>query len=364
MEQNLYSDKSFALSQSALKDWKTMPPNIWFEQWVLGKRKFKGKRTMDFGSLLDTVCFNPELFDKRFLVAECKRPSEKVELILNDIYTHLNELNSNIKELNKKDGTKVPLKKITLVDNDDIIKKFCLSNKYYESKPDLAVKMLLKDGKEYFEFLKTVGKRVAITEAQKTLAEELKEKLFTDPETKYFFIQRKNTTLIFQNQIRAEFPIEGIENVEVIPVKGILDITMFNHTKKTVREIDLKYTDDVFNFNSYQGPVKLFDYGTQHSFYYFLLSEWLKVYEDGKYADYQIVNPLNVVIDEKIKVPYIYKYDFDDLHIKKMGIEGTPIKGWSDMLHEIAWHLNKNDWTRPREHLTQGSISIKLFSKK
>ena len=96
METNLYDDKSFALSQTALKDWKQMPPNLWYDNWVLGKRKFKVKRVMDMGSLLDTLCFNPELFDKRFIVAECKRPSEKVEAILNDIYSHLNELNSNI----------------------------------------------------------------------------------------------------------------------------------------------------------------------------------------------------------------------------------------------------------------------------
>jgi hypothetical protein len=76
------------------------------------------------------------------------------------------------------------------------------------------------------------------------------------------------------------------------------------------------------------------------------------------------MNPLNVVIDDTLKVPYIYKYDFDDLEIKKNGVEGTPIRGWADQLHEIAWHLNKNDWSRPREHLTTGSISIKLFSKK
>jgi hypothetical protein len=126
----------------------------------------------------------------------------------------------------------------------------------------------------------------------------------------------------------------------------------------------LKYTDDVFNFNSYSGPVKLFDYGTQHSFYLFLMQEWLNVYEDGKYKDYMIMNPLNVVIDDTIKLPYIYKYDFDDLAIKRLGVEGTPIKGWADLLHEIAWHLHHNDWSRPMEHITQGSIAIKLFSKK
>src|SRR5580692_6642377 len=131
MEQqpSLYTDKKFALSQTALKDWKVMPPNIWYEQWILGRRKFKRKRVMDFGSLLDTLCFNPELFEKRFIVAECAKPSEKVENILVDVYEHLSELNHNIKDLNQKNGTKVPYKKMSLESNEDVVKKFCLQHK-------------------------------------------------------------------------------------------------------------------------------------------------------------------------------------------------------------------------------------------
>jgi hypothetical protein len=359
---NLYSDKKFALSQSMIKDWRQIAPNVWYQNYILGKRKFKGKRTMDFGSLLDTLCFTPDLYDKRFIVAECARPSEKVEKILVAVYEHISALNDNIRGLNRESDTKkVPLKKVSLEHNQDVVKKYCLEHDHYASKPDQAYGDIVKKGKEYFQFLKKLGKKVAITADQKKSADELKNILYTDPTSRGFFVPKKGCEVLFQTQLRAEFPI-GAENVESIPIKGIPDIIHFNHNKKTVREVDLKYTDDVYLFAT--GPVKLFDYPMQHSFYNFLIEEWLKTYKDGIYKDYAIMNPLNLVIDEKIKIPYIYRYDFNDLYIKRKGIEGTWIKGWETLLEDIAWHLNKNDFSRPKEHILNGSISIQVFSKK
>lgn len=362
IEPSLYTDKRFALSQTALKDWRAMPPNLWYENWVLGRRKFKRKRVMDFGQLLDTLCFNPELFDKRFIVAECAKPSEKVENILVDVYEHLSELNHNIKDLNQKNGTKVPYKKMSLENNEDVVKKFCLQHKHYENKPDQAFGDVLKKGGGYWEFLKKIGKRVSITEQQKKSARELKEILYTNPNTKGFFVPKKGCEVLFQVQLHADFPI-GAENVESIPIKGILDIVHFNHNKKIVREVDLKFTNDVFNFNGYGGPVKMFGYTEQHSFYNYLIREWLQTYKDGAYADYVVQPPINVTIDDVIKVPYVYRYNMDDLIIKQKGVEGSPIRGWEDVLRDISWHIEKNDFSRPREHIENGFIQINSYKK-
>jgi hypothetical protein len=362
---NLYTDKSFALSQTAIKEWDNLPPNIWYDMWILGKRKSKVSRTMDMGSLLDTLCFNPELFDKRFIVADCKKPSPKVEEILLATYEHLTTLNKNIKELNEKNDTKVPLKKITLVGNEDVLRKFSKELDYYTNAPDTAItKITVKEGTDYFAFIKKLGKKISITPEQHKLALELKEILFTDKATKGFFTAKKGTRLIFQLQIRAQFPISGVAGVEAVPVKGILDILLINDIKKTVREIDLKFTEmGVYQFNKPKGPVRQLDYPLQHSFYDFLISEWIKTFEDGKYEGYTIEAPLNVTIDDTIKIPYIYKYNREDMAIKRSGIEGTWIKGWENTLQDIAWHINLNDFSRPREHIMNGAIAINVFKK-
>jgi hypothetical protein len=362
--ENLYTDKKFALSQTAIKDWNSMAPNLWHDAWILGRRKFKGKKAMDMGTLLDTLCFNPELFEKRFIISTCKKPSPKIEEILIATHLHLTALNDNIRELNNKNTTKIPLKKFSLVDNKDILRKFCIELDYYSNAPDTGINKILKEGQEYFDFVRKIGKKISLTQSQYDIAKELKEILFSDKVSKPFFVAKKGTRILFQVQIQTDFPISGVENVESIPVKGIVDILLINDIKKTIREIDLKYTEmGVYQFNKASGPVRLLDYPLQHSFYDFLLSEWIKVFEDGKYEGYTIQAPLNVTIDPDIKVPYVYMYNLDDLKIKRTGIDGTWIKGWESVLQDIAWHLNKNDFSRPREHIMNGAIAINVFKK-
>jgi len=361
----------FAISQSSIKDWKELPPAQWYDKWILRKGKSKKSAALDLGSLLDTLCFSETEFKRRFIITDVKKPSDNIAKIVTSVYDHIVQLNENIKTLNEapaeegKQKINVPSKKVSLIDNKDIIAKFSEEEKYYEGKPDQAYNKIMKDGgAEYFEFMKKVGKRIVITPAQEKLAKELKDILYTDKVSAGFFTPKKGCDVIFQVQIFADFPIQGLDGIESIPVKGMLDILHFNHKRKEVREVDLKFTSNgAYKFTSYNGPMRLFDYPSQHSFYDFLIPEWLKTYEGGKYKDYSVMNPLNVVIDDDIKLPYLYEYSKSDLYIKRYGIENTAICGWEDVLNEIAWHLNKNDWSRPKEHIRHGKILINIFKK-
>jgi hypothetical protein len=358
----------FAISQSAIKDWKEMPPQKWYDKWILKITKRKTGEALDFGTLLDTLCFSEKEFEKRFIVSETKKPSEKVTDIINCIFQHIAELNDNAKKLNEqpaeegKPKVNIPLKKVSLVDNKDIVTKFTVEKDHYASKPEQGYNDIIAKGTDYFELLKKSGKRIVITEVQKLLAEKLKEKLYNDPSTAGFFKPKKGCFVFFQVQIFGEFPV-GLEEVESLPIKGMVDIIHVNTKRREVREVDLKFTNDAFKFNHYGGPVRMFDYPMQHSFYDFLIPMWLKTFEDGKFADYTVMNPLNVVIDDDTQVPYVYEYNREDLYIKRMGIENTSIKGWEDTLNEIAWHLANNDWSRPKEHLVNGKMCINVFKK-
>lgn len=367
MSETTYRAK-FAISQSSIKDWKELPPQKWYDKWILKIVKRKVSAALDFGSLLDTLCFSESEFKKRFIITDIQKPSDNVCKIVTDIYNHLQELNENIKTLNAapaEDGKKVsvPAKKVSLVDNKEVVLKFCKENEYYVTKPEQGFNTIIEKGTEYFNFLKKVGKRIIITSEQEKLAKELKEILFNDKVCAGFFTPKKGCEVHFQIQIFSEFPIDGLESVESIPVKGMIDIIHINHKRKEVREVDLKFTNNVYKFNDWSGPVRMFDYPGQHSFYDFLIPEWLKTFEGGKYKDYSVMNPLNVVIDDDIKIPYLYEYNKNDLHVKRYGIENTNIRGWEDTLREIAWHLNVNDWSRPKDHIKNGKLLINIYKK-
>jgi hypothetical protein len=362
-DQQSYLDK-FAISQSSLKDFKIMPPSKWYKTWVTKELPRAKKTATQLGSFLDCLILTPHEIDKRFIIADMELPSDKVKLILDDAFEHVQTLNKNAAAINKAEGKNIPMKKHTLEDKDLIV-SLCIKHDHYKKKADTqGYTDVLKKDNGYFEFLQKAKGKEVISSETNLLAVGLKEILLNDKVSRGFFIPKANCEVIFQQRIYTDFELSGFENVQFLPVKGALDIIHFNHKRKEVREVDLKYTNDTFLFTSPKGPMRQFDYPGQHSFYDYLLKEWLKTYKDGKYADYAVMNPLNVVIDDDTKVPYIYQYSPEDLHIKRYGIEGTPITGWEDTINEIAWHFDNSDWSRPKEHLKNGYMSVKTFSKR
>ena len=266
--------KRFAISQSAIKSWKDLCPSHWYEQWIQNKRKKKTSEGMEFGSLLDVLIFTPEQYEKRFVLSEIEKPSDKICLVQNLVLDHLIALNKNIIELNEKEKTNVPLKSLELEDHPEEIIKFSKESEYYATQPDRATKEILKN-KPYFEFLKTSRGKIVITKEQLALAKELEQILKNDPISKGFFIPSKNCEVLFQQQLYVNYELEGFDNLELLPLKGMLDIIHLNHKKGYAREVDLKYTSDVTRFPE---VIRMFKYVDQHSFYDFLLRSWLKTY--------------------------------------------------------------------------------------
>jgi len=362
--QSKYESK-FSISQSSLKDWKTMSPSKWKAMWVDKTIPRPKKAATTLGSFLDCLIFTPKDIDKRFIISQVALPSDKVRLILDAAFQRVEELNKNAQVFNLENpkAIQIPMKEHTLEDKDYIC-SLCLEFDHYKNKLDQAYNDVLKKGGAYFEFLTTTKGRQVISPEDNIKAVNLKEILLSNKISKGFFVPKKDCEVVFQVRIFSEFELDGFDNLDFLPTKGALDIVHFNHTRKEVREVDLKYTDDAFLFDGPLGPVKRFDYPGQHSFYDYLLREWLNTYKGGKYKDYAVMNPLNVVIDDGEKVPYIYAYKLEDLNIKRFGLEGSSVRGWEDSIKEIAWHFNSGDWSRPREHQQNGFISIKTFGRK
>jgi len=361
----------FAISQTAMKEWKEMPPKKWYETWITKTRKRPFRSATQFGSYLDCLMFTPKDLDKRFIVSDIELPSEKVSLITSEIYNRLLELNVNADKINaetiknaKKGTTPVilPKKEIDFSDKELVI-SFCQKNDYYKSKPDQAYNTIIKEGTKYFTFLSSTNGRNVISSEDKKMAEKLREVLLTDPVSQGFFIPKKNCEVIFQQLLYSEFEV-NYENVQIVPTKGAVDIVHINHKRKEIREVDLKCTDDAFMFDSYTGPIKRFDYIGQHSFYDYLLRDWIKKYKNGIFKDYSIMNPLNVVIDQETQIPYLYEYNQNDLYIKRYGIDNTKIRGWEDTINEISFHLDCGDWSRPMQHIKNGKMLVSAFAKR
>ena len=365
MQDKAYKSK-FAISQSAIKDWGVMAPSKWHKVWVTKELpRPEAGASASFGTVLDCLTLTPKNFSKNFVVADVQLPSDSIQKVVADVLKHIKELNVNAAKINAlaDTKTKVPMKEIKL-DYPEFITSFAQKHDYYAKQPQRAINEVMAKGQEFFNFLvKIEGKQVVSGEDKKT-ADELKEILYTHPRTKGFFTAKKGCRLIFQERIYADLELSGFQNLDIMPMKGALDIIHINDKLKKIREVDLKWTNDAFLFNGPRGPVKMYDYPAQHSVYDFLLSEWMKTFEDGRYKDYTIAPPLNVVIDSDQKIPYLYTYNMQDLYIKRYGHEAmTWVKGWEQIVNEIAWHMDTQQWEIPKEHYQNGFMNVKVFHR-
>lgn len=361
----VYSDPNkFAISQSAIKDWEAMSPAKWRDIWITKVRQRpQAGAAASFGSLLDCLVFTPKRFEKRFVLADIKIPSDSIVKVVTSVFTRLKELNDNANKVNaslKTGQVAVPRKEMKL-DYEDLILNFSQEHDYYAKQPARAYAETMKNGKDYFDLLVKIEGKQVISQADLNMAHKLRDILLSHKLVKGFFVPNKNCEVVFQQQIYADLEVVGFENIDFLPLKGAIDDIYLNHKKKEVREIDLKWTNDAFMFKD---AVKRFGYVKQHSFYDFLIREWLKTYKDGAYKDYTVQNPLNVVIDSEDCIPYIYQYNGNDLHIERYGHEHMHwFKGWEQTLNEIAWHMDTQQWDWPKEHYMNGAMNIQYYKR-
>jgi hypothetical protein len=355
----------FAVSQSAIKAFKTKSLQK-FKQIYIDKEEDDDddQDKFAFGSLVDTLAFEPNLIDERFYIpdSEVEIPGDKIKIIVDKTYKEASEIVANKTILNAQGNLPEPLyvpNLIDLYDWQDIILKYAREIKYGGTtwSNTRILDNVYNDAYGYFRMLGTAGGRSIITSRDNGDAIEMVDALRKSKDTQKYFVADENTTLLFQQEIFVNY---HYPNGMIVPLKGALDIIYLNHLNEEAQVPDLKTS---FNTEGFKTQARSFDYVTQAAFYNFLIREWLKTYMNGKYAHYKILPPLNIVIDRTFKVPYIYEYDWLDIEIATDGSDTNNVTGWKNILNEIAWHIETGVWDRPRELHETGKIKLKIFNK-
>lgn len=356
MQRSEYKN-TFAISQSAIKAFKTKTIQKFKKIYIDKIEEDEDNTKFAFGSLVDTTAFTPKLLDERFYIPEreIEIPGEKVKIVLDKVYKEAKEININIDVLNKQGNLPEKIHSRHLPDLyewQDLILKYANEIGYGGStwSPTRKKETILDAGTNYFSSLAICNGRQIINAIDNTDAISVVESLRSNSRTTPYFVEQPDETLLFQQEIFVDFM--------GTPLKGALDIIRFKHKEKIVIVPDLKTTHSSEKF---EGIAKSFDYVNQASFYRFLIKLWLKTYNSGKYSDYSIETPINIVIDRNYKIPYIYEYDERDLEISEYGSKEHNVNGWQNDLREIAWHIETNSWDMPKELYETGKIKLKIF---
>lgn len=332
-----------------------------------------------FGDLVDTLLFTPELLENRFFIGEFQHPSLAIETIIKSIRSRIILENSEIKQMNQNDLPE-NLEEIPMNIDSELVDKFILfyADNYEENgkkgwnnhwKSETRLNKLKESGRVFFNLLQDANDRQVITQITNMEAIEIKNILHKDLEVKDYFIESEGIELKFQMEVFANHTL--FDN-KIIPLKGAFDILQIDHNNKTLRIIDFKTSYDAHDFIK---SIKKFGYTTQLSFYDYLLRLWLSSNcLEESFCNYEILNPINVVIDKYNKVPYIYEYDWDDLALEREGNENFLFdlyqtkdhkmkikKGWINILEDIAWHYYNDLWLKPKELYENKKIRVNLY---
>ncbi len=352
--------KVFAISQSAMKAFRTKTLQEFHELYIEQKDTDPDDK-FAFGSLVDTIAFTPELMDERFYIPPYAVyiPGEKVKYIVDKVYKEAQATVETKNLLNEKGNLPEPIYVPNIQDIydwQDLIIKYAKEIEYGGKtwSRTRIVETVGEDGQTYFRLLSESNGRYVITTQDNADAVEMVENLKKDPNTRGFFVQEEGETLLFQQELYVDYPFGEM----ILPLKASPDIIRFKHKQKTVQVPDFKTTHTSEEFLTI---AKKFGYVVQVDFYAYIVKEWLKTYEDGVYADYEVEIPMNIVIDRKYKIPYVYEYSWEDLEIARHGSKDKDIEGWITTLNTIAWHVQNSIWDRPKELYQTGKIKLKIF---
>lgn len=331
--QNEEYSSMIGISQSMIKYFKSNGPLKYKKKYIDKTEKEEESDSFIFGSLVDTLLFTPEVFLDRFYISDSsKKPSEEVCNIVETVFKNAGDLDSM--------PTPITLDML----EDELLE--AAKNWNGRWKDEAKAANLIKNGSAYFEFLKLAKGKEIITTSDNFQAVVIKENCLSHPIASKYFVSCPGVDVLFQVEISCQ--INGIY------VKGAFDILRVDHEAKTVQLVDFKTTQDVQTFI---GSIHKYGYGLQLSFYKDLLGWWLL---EKNLSDYKILPCLNIAVDRKEKMPYIFEYSDKDLELEKYG-HGSK-KGWLHYLTEINWHQTKNIWTN-KEYYQHGKILVNLYEK-
>jgi hypothetical protein len=349
-----------------IKDFRWMTPQQWYNKYILYQEKNEKEADhLDYGSLVDTLMFTPELLKERFFIADenVKLPSDSVKNIIDTLYAEHVSVDETLLSI----GAITSNHALANLSNEIIEIAQRPENNYGKGsyKPERIIKEINEKGGQYFELKLKIGNRIVISNTDNMMALTQKEMLQSHPRTKAYFIQQEGETLLFQFEAFIPYHSFDLPKPALIEAKteeptklfkkGALDILRINHIEKTVRIVDFKTSFDAHNFLS---SIKKYGYCTQLSYYYDLIEKWKFI----NYPGYEMLAPINIVIDKTQTEPYVYEYNLEDLAIEKTGynnLKGVK-EGWSSVLSTIIWHIENHVWS-PKELYNNDKIAVKLY---
>ena len=304
---------------------------------------------MAFGSIVDILCFEPELFDKQFYVSSANRePSGTAKKLADWILENVTGL--KIGSLGSVISEEWQNQSWGLSDLLDKAEEAVGSSTNFQK----------YGGLDYLkEQIESKNKHV-VSQELVLKAKAARNTLLTHKFTKKYFTEQDNTyELKFQVPILWSLKDHGIDELG----KCLLDIVLIDHEEKKVYPIDLKTTSR--SALGFESQVLKWSYYLQASYYYYAMK--FVAEKDKSYTDYTVQPFKFIVLSQKdINRPYIYNTTEEELVCGKDGGYinrwDTEVRGWKQLIKDLQWHIKNNKWNYSREvYENNGEVELNIF---
>lgn len=350
------------ISSSMLSAFLWMTPRQWKETYIDRVGEKEGKLHFNQGSYLDCLMLNPNEVENNFFIGNINLSiSDTIQRIVVNVHKKL-------LSLYKDQACLIDLSDL----EDESTNKIVLECAGYENygKGSYKEERILREIKckgacEYFQYLCDAEGRVVISMEDHMNALNKKNALLDDEKTIPYFVKQEGELLFHHLQLFIDDA--GLKR------KCELDILRIVPSQRIVYVTDLKTSHSSFAFLD---NVRKYSYATQISYYKDMLIKYITM---GGLCNQELILPddvlqytfvcQNVVIDDREKIPYIYRYRDIDLDYYRFGsdfIEDGQMyvrhrTGWENDLNTIRKHLSLNQWNYPLSHIQNGFLTLNLL---
>lgn len=248
--------------------------------------------SLTFGSLVDCLLTDPLSFDKRYIVYDFPKITDKVESTVKALFTVYGATYSKL--------TDIPLHNLlNVLDSEDFQKTY---------KNETRINNILLKGDEYYQILcRTVGKEVVCSEMyQKALncANAVKE----HPIAKKYFNNNPFETETNYYQLKFKTELNGVS------YKCMVDVVHVDYDKKEITLVDLK-TSSKPEWHFAKSFIQ-WNYEIQARLYYRIVQRTLS--QNDFFKDFMIKSYKFVVVCPETLCPLVWDFEqtemYGDLH--------------------------------------------------
>jgi len=325
-------------SSSSLKDF-SMDRKKYHRKHILNEDvKEKDSVAANLGRLVETMLWEPELFDDKFFMSTVAYiPTglmlefvERLYEVTLDSTDESGNISRSFSELAEEAYTLSSFK----IKFEQVLKKFIGS-----------------DAELYYNEIRQVrSKNLTVVDTQQVAtAERIIETLKTDPNVKDIVNCVTSQRYDVKDQMQVEdYTVDGHQ------FKSMMDRVIVDHQEMTIQVYDLKCTWNVENFYE---EYYLYRRAYIQAYLYMRAAEWAF----RGYDKYTVLEPIFLVCDSANYFrPLLYQVNSVNLFDAYNGFEhkGRKYPGVKALISELSWAHTNNIWNISLENLNNNGIAI------